>query len=62
MKRSERDARSGAWAEAPPRRRRGTIRWAALFADKTLIIVKLEVEKLRHDPTELVTRAAQPML
>ena len=62
MKQSERDARSGAWAETLPRRRRSAIRRAALFVDKTSTIVKLEVEKLRHDPTELVTRAVQPML
>lgn len=32
------------------------------FADKTLMIVELEIWKLRRDPTELVTRAIQPML
>ncbi|HYM51769.1 MAG TPA: ABC transporter permease [Candidatus Limnocylindrales bacterium] len=32
------------------------------FVDKTLMIVELEVWKLRHDPTELITRAVQPML
>ena len=32
------------------------------FASKTLIIAELEVRKLRHDPTELVTRAVQPAL
>jgi ABC-2 type transport system permease protein len=30
--------------------------------DKTLIIAELEVRKLRHDPTELITRAVQPAL
>jgi ABC-2 type transport system permease protein len=32
------------------------------FIDKTLIIGELEIRKLRHDPTELLTRAVQPML
>jgi ABC-2 type transport system permease protein len=32
------------------------------FVDKTLTIVELEIWKLRRDPTELATRAIQPML
>lgn len=32
------------------------------FVDKTLVIAELEIRKLRHDPTELATRAVQPML
>ncbi len=32
------------------------------FVDKTLVIAELEVRKLRHDPTELITRAVQPAL
>ena len=32
------------------------------FFDKTLVIAELEVRKLRHDPTELITRAMQPAL
>ena len=35
---------------------------AGRFAKKTLTIVGLEVRKLRHDSTELVTRAIQPAL
>jgi ABC-2 type transport system permease protein len=34
----------------------------ARFVDKTLIICDLEVRKLAHDPTELLTRAVQPAL
>ena len=34
----------------------------AAFAGKTGVIAELEVRKLRHDPTELVTRAMQPAL
>lgn len=32
------------------------------FFRDTLVIAELEVRKLRHDPTELVTRAVQPAL
>lgn len=32
------------------------------FVDKTLVIAELEVRKLRHDPTELITRSVQPVL
>ncbi|MCL4562501.1 MAG: ABC transporter permease [Chloroflexi bacterium] len=35
---------------------------AASFIDNTLVIAELEIRKLRHDPTELITRAVQPML
>ena len=32
------------------------------FIEKTIIIAELEARKLRHDPTELLTRAVQPAL
>jgi ABC-2 type transport system permease protein len=32
------------------------------FFDKTVSIGEMEVRKLRHDPTELITRAVQPAL
>jgi ABC-2 type transport system permease protein len=32
------------------------------FVQKTFIITELEVRKLRHDPSQLLTRAAQPTL
>jgi ABC-2 type transport system permease protein len=32
------------------------------FVDKTLVMAELEIRKLSHDPTELVTRAIQPAL
>jgi ABC-2 type transport system permease protein len=32
------------------------------FVNKTLVIAELEARKLRHDPTELITRAVQPAL
>jgi len=34
----------------------------AEFINKTLIITELEVRKLRHDPTDLIVRAVQPVL
>jgi ABC-2 type transport system permease protein len=38
------------------------IKWIISFLNKTFVIAELEVRKLRHDPTELLTRAAQPAL
>ena len=38
------------------------LRIAFEFAGKTLITAELEVRKLRHDPSELLTRAIQPAL
>jgi ABC-2 type transport system permease protein len=32
------------------------------FVDKTLVIAELEARKLRHDPTEVIMRAIQPVL
>ena len=32
------------------------------FVYKTLVVTELEVRKLRHDPTQLLTRAVQPAL
>jgi ABC-2 type transport system permease protein len=32
------------------------------FVEKTLVIAELEARKLRHEPTELLTRAVQPAL
>jgi ABC-2 type transport system permease protein len=38
-------------------------RWPAMgFLSKTIAIADMEVRKLRHDPTELLTRAVQPAL
>jgi ABC-2 type transport system permease protein len=42
--------------------RRGPLAIALRSARKTAVIAELEVRKLMHDPTELVTRAVQPML
>jgi ABC-2 type transport system permease protein len=37
-------------------------KWVASFFSKTWSITQMEVSKLRHDPTELLTRAVQPAL
>jgi ABC-2 type transport system permease protein len=49
----ERAGRPAAWAEPPG---------AARFVLDTWTIAEGELRKLRHDPTEMVTRAVQPIL
>jgi ABC-2 type transport system permease protein len=54
------DAPSPAWAEAAaltPEPNR-----VAAFARQCLALAEMELRKLRHDPTELATRALQPTL
>ncbi len=43
-------------------RREGTVRATGEFIRKALVVAELEARKLRHDPTELLTRAIQPAL
>jgi ABC-2 type transport system permease protein len=38
------------------------VRSVVRFIEKTLVVAELEARKLRHDPTELLTRAIQPAL
>jgi ABC-2 type transport system permease protein len=38
------------------------LRATARFFGKTLVIAEVEARKLRHDPTELITRSVQPAL
>ncbi len=57
----ERGARPAAWPEKTAAKR-GLIRSMTSFVGRTITITELEVRKLRHDPTELVTRAIQPAL
>jgi ABC-2 type transport system permease protein len=45
-----------------PSEKVNVISWIKNFINKTFVITELEVRKLRHDPTELFTRAAQPAL
>jgi ABC-2 type transport system permease protein len=62
VKLREQGALHGAWASLG---RAGLFHpWRALvrFVEKTLVITELEVRKLRHEPTELLTRAVQPAL
>ena len=54
---SRNDLASPVLAAAP-----NIFRLVTRFIDKTLVITELEVRKLRHDFTELVTRAIQPIL
>jgi len=57
------DALPGGWASRTARTRAfQPLRAWARFIDKTFTIAELEVRKLRHDPTELLTRAVQPAL
>lgn len=63
VKPQEEGASPDASADALP----GGARWNPLaavagFAHTTAVITELEARKLRHDPTELVTRAIQPAL
>jgi ABC-2 type transport system permease protein len=54
--------RGGGSAEFAALADAGALTRAAGFFVKTLAITELEVRKLRHDFTELVTRAVQPVL
>jgi ABC-2 type transport system permease protein len=51
----------GLASETPGQPRRG-LRAVAGFIAKTLVIAELEARKIRHDPTEILTRAVQPAL
>lgn len=55
----ERDTGSGS---ALLDRRGGSVGAIVGYISKTLTLADLEVRKLKHDPTELVTRAVQPVL
>ncbi len=62
MKRHAHDASLAGWAEPARAKRTNPLRALFDFIEKTLDIAELEVRKLRHDPTELLTRAVQPVL
>ena len=62
MRLQEEDARRGVSAEPHAPAGGGLLTKAGGFFVKTLTIAELEVRKLRHDFTELVTRAVQPVL
>ena len=54
--------RNGLASPALPRLTVNPLTSVVSFIDKTLVIAELEARKLRHDPTELITRAVQPAL
>ena len=62
MKQAEQDARLAVWGSLAQAQPANPFRSAARFVDKVLIIAAMEIRKLRHDPTELLTRAVQPAL
>src|SRR3989442_5130724 len=45
-----------------PKERESVVRYIKSFVEKTFTIVGLEARKLRHDPTDIFTRAVQPAL
>nr|WP_225225356.1 ABC transporter permease [Komarekiella delphini-convector] len=50
------------WVEPLPIRRANVISAIHELVTKSLVIAELEVRKLRHDPTDLIIRAVQPVL
>ena len=63
MRLPEQGVLRGGWANpAIPRPTNPPLAVVASFIDKTLIIAELEIRKLRHDATDLLTRAVQPAL
>ncbi len=62
MKQLEQDVRPTVWAEPTQQNPFGFLSEIISFISKTLVIAELEIRKLRHDPTELLTRAVQPAL
>ena len=50
------------WVERGPRPKTGPWHAVTSFVDKTVVIAEMEARKLRHEPTELITRAVQPAL
>lgn len=62
MRLQEEDVRHGVSAESYIPANDGLLTRVAGFFVKTLTITELEVRKLRHDFTELITRSVQPVL
>ncbi len=56
------DTRPNGWARRLLRQMASLPQRGAAFTGKTLVIAELELRKIRHDPSELLTRAAQPAL
>jgi ABC-2 type transport system permease protein len=62
VKHLEQDARLTVWAEPTQKNPSDFFFAITSFINKTWVIAELEIRKLRHDPTELLTRAVQPAL
>jgi ABC-2 type transport system permease protein len=55
-------ARPSGWAKMPWQDMISPWRWVTGFVKNTLVITELDLRKIRHDPTEVLTRAVQPAL
>ncbi len=62
MKLQEQDVRRAGLAEWPAARSQNPLSEVVNFLGKTVVIAELEIRKLRHEPTDLFTRAVQPVL
>lgn len=62
MRLREQGAQRGGWASPATLGLVHSLLAVAGFVSKTLTIAELEARKLRHDATELITRAVQPAL
>lgn len=62
MKSQEQDVPRVAWVNSDLPQGGNLIRGIRQFLNKTFVITELEIRKLRHEPTDLFTRALQPVL
>lgn len=62
MRLQEHDVPRGDWADVALSSLLKPLTLIVNFGRKTLVIAELEARKLRHDPTDLFTRAIQPAL
>jgi ABC-2 type transport system permease protein len=62
VKQEDLAVRPAGWANSIQPYRATPFQAVGSFINKTLVIADLEARKLRHDPTELATRAIQPIL
>ena len=62
MKLQEQDVQHAESAEWAVSRTENIFTELVNFLDKTFVIAELEIRKLRHEPTDLLTRAVQPIL
>ncbi len=62
MKYQEQDVPRVAWVESAQAEHENIFDFLYQFLRKTLVITELEIRKLRHEPTDLFTRAIQPVL